>query len=104
MNLSEKELLVGPILRKKNRHVYQKKWTNELNEWQRIVDELNKIEGTEVQQKKDELENKIALSEGDFITMKETNGQHIISLFEQWAPKSLAVEGDPVGLQIGTSK
>lgn len=34
--------------------------------------------------------------------MKETNGQHIISLFEQWAPKSLAVEGDPVGLQIGT--
>lgn len=34
--------------------------------------------------------------------MKEANGQHIISLFEQWAPKSLAVEGDPVGLQIGT--
>lgn len=34
--------------------------------------------------------------------MKETNGQHIISLFEQWAPKSLAVDGDPVGLQIGT--
>lgn len=34
--------------------------------------------------------------------MKETNGQHIISLFEEWAPKSLAVDGDPVGLQIGT--
>jgi len=34
--------------------------------------------------------------------MKETNGQHIISLFEQWAPKYLAVEEDPVGLQIGT--
>lgn len=34
--------------------------------------------------------------------MKETNGQHLISLFEQWAPKSLAVDGDTVGLQIGT--
>ena len=34
--------------------------------------------------------------------MKQTNGQTIISLFEQWAPRSLAVEGDPVGLQIGT--
>ncbi|MFF2754290.1 Nif3-like dinuclear metal center hexameric protein [Psychrobacillus sp. NPDC058041] len=34
--------------------------------------------------------------------MKKTNGQQIISLFEQWAPKALAVEGDPIGLQIGT--
>lgn len=34
--------------------------------------------------------------------MKPTNGQQIISLFEQWAPKSLAVEGDSIGLQIGT--
>lgn len=34
--------------------------------------------------------------------MKQTNGQTIISLFEQWAPRSLAVEGDPVGLQVGT--
>ncbi|WP_391201921.1 Nif3-like dinuclear metal center hexameric protein [Psychrobacillus sp. L4] len=34
--------------------------------------------------------------------MKQTNGQQIISLFEQWAPKSLAVEGDSIGLQIGT--
>lgn len=33
--------------------------------------------------------------------MKETNGQHLISFFEEWAPRSLAVEGDSVGLQIG---
>lgn len=33
--------------------------------------------------------------------MKQTNGQHIISMFEEWAPRSLAVEGDSVGLQIG---
>ncbi len=34
--------------------------------------------------------------------MKEVNGQYLISLFEHWAPKSLAVDDDPVGLQIGT--
>ena len=34
--------------------------------------------------------------------MKPANGQHIISIFEHWAPRSLAVEGDPVGLQVGT--
>lgn len=61
MSLTEKELLVGPILSKEKSPVYQKKWTNELNEWQRIVDELNKIQGTEVLQKKEELLNKIAL-------------------------------------------
>ena len=61
MKLSEKELLVGPILSKEKSPVYQKKWNNELNEWQRIVNELNKIEGVEVQQKKVELEDKIAL-------------------------------------------
>lgn len=33
--------------------------------------------------------------------MKQTNGQHLISIFEEWAPRSLAVEGDSVGLQIG---
>ncbi|SFE29298.1 dinuclear metal center protein, YbgI/SA1388 family [Alteribacillus iranensis] len=34
--------------------------------------------------------------------MKAVNGQAIIQLFEEWAPKSLAVEGDKVGLMIGT--
>ena len=34
--------------------------------------------------------------------MKQTNGQQIVELFEKWAPKSLAYEGDPIGLQIGT--
>ncbi|QUG42131.1 tRNA (adenine(22)-N(1))-methyltransferase TrmK [Psychrobacillus sp. INOP01] len=61
MKLSEKELLVGPILSKEKSPVYQKKWSNELNEWQRIVNELSKIPGTEVQQKKQEIESKIAL-------------------------------------------
>lgn len=30
------------------------------------------------------------------------NGNHIIQLFEEFAPKHLAVEGDKIGLQIGT--
>nr|WP_276561597.1 Nif3-like dinuclear metal center hexameric protein [Bacillus sonorensis] len=30
------------------------------------------------------------------------NGQEIIRLFEQFSPKALAVEGDKIGLQIGT--
>jgi dinuclear metal center YbgI/SA1388 family protein len=33
--------------------------------------------------------------------MKPANGQTIIQAFEQLAPKKLAMEGDPIGLQIG---
>ncbi|WLR43970.1 Nif3-like dinuclear metal center hexameric protein [Bacillus carboniphilus] len=33
---------------------------------------------------------------------KGVNGQRIIELFEQFSPKNLAVEGDKIGLQIGT--
>ncbi|NRD80783.1 Nif3-like dinuclear metal center hexameric protein [Bacillus sp. BRMEA1] len=33
--------------------------------------------------------------------MKNPNGHEIIQLFEQFAPKSLAMEGDKIGLQIG---
>ncbi|MCA1063426.1 Nif3-like dinuclear metal center hexameric protein [Rossellomorea sp. AcN35-11] len=33
--------------------------------------------------------------------MKTVNGHEIIQLFEQFSPKHLAEEGDPIGLQIG---
>jgi dinuclear metal center YbgI/SA1388 family protein len=33
---------------------------------------------------------------------KTANGQFIISLLESFAPKKLAVDGDPIGLQIGS--
>ncbi|WP_243290585.1 Nif3-like dinuclear metal center hexameric protein [Bacillus sp. FJAT-47783] len=33
---------------------------------------------------------------------KEANGQFIIQLFEQFSPKKYAMEGDKIGLQIGT--
>lgn len=34
--------------------------------------------------------------------MKEINGQHLIQLFEEFSPKHFALEGDKVGLQVGT--
>ncbi|SER82837.1 tRNA (adenine(22)-N(1))-methyltransferase TrmK [Psychrobacillus sp. OK032] len=62
MELTEAELLVGPFLMKEKSSVFQKKWSNELSEWQRIMDQLNKtVESKDVQQKKEELERKIAL-------------------------------------------
>lgn len=33
--------------------------------------------------------------------MKTVNGYEIIQLFEEWSPKKLAMEGDPIGLHIG---
>ncbi|ANC77900.1 Nif3-like dinuclear metal center hexameric protein [Fictibacillus phosphorivorans] len=33
---------------------------------------------------------------------KCANGQYIISLLESFAPKKMAVEGDPIGLQVGS--
>ena len=34
--------------------------------------------------------------------MKQPNGNEIIQLFEQFAPKHLALDGDKIGLLIGT--
>ncbi|MDN7226862.1 Nif3-like dinuclear metal center hexameric protein [Planococcus sp. N064] len=34
--------------------------------------------------------------------MKIPNGQQIIEEFEKWSPKFLAMEGDPIGLHVGT--
>lgn len=34
--------------------------------------------------------------------MKIPNGQQIIEEFEKWSPKYLAMEGDPIGLHVGT--
>ncbi|MBW8348134.1 Nif3-like dinuclear metal center hexameric protein [Bacillus sp. IITD106] len=34
--------------------------------------------------------------------MKKINGYEFIQLFEEFAPKEYALEGDPIGLQIGT--
>jgi putative NIF3 family GTP cyclohydrolase 1 type 2 len=34
--------------------------------------------------------------------MKKVNGHEIIQLFEQFSPRAYAMEGDKVGLQIGS--
>lgn len=34
--------------------------------------------------------------------MKTLNGQYVIQLLEEFSPKRLALEGDPIGLQVGT--
>ncbi len=34
--------------------------------------------------------------------MKEVKGERIIQLFESFSPKYLAMDGDPIGLQIGS--
>lgn len=34
--------------------------------------------------------------------MKTLNGQYVIQLLEEFSPKRLALEGDPIGLQIGS--
>ena len=34
--------------------------------------------------------------------MKSANGYQIIELFEQFSPKNYAMEGDPIGLHIGS--
>lgn len=41
------------------------------------------------------------MAEGGII-LKQANGQTIIQAFEQFSPKSFALEGDKIGLQIGT--
>ena len=62
MELTDEELLLGPILLKEKSPVYKKKWMNEINEWQRIIDQLNNIPlTTDVQSKKEELQTKVAL-------------------------------------------
>lgn len=65
MKLTNQELLLGPYLMKYKTEIFNKKWTNEIKEWHRIIEQLNKIAfTTEVQQKKAELEQKIAIVEG----------------------------------------
>lgn len=34
--------------------------------------------------------------------MKKLNGQYVIQLLEEFSPKRLALDGDPIGLQVGT--
>ncbi|MCM3358391.1 MULTISPECIES: tRNA (adenine(22)-N(1))-methyltransferase TrmK [unclassified Psychrobacillus] len=62
MVLNEQELLLGPILMQSRTSVFQKKWSVEMKEWERILTQLKNIPPTpEVLQKVEEIENKISL-------------------------------------------
>ncbi|WP_301107415.1 tRNA (adenine(22)-N(1))-methyltransferase TrmK [Sporosarcina sp.] len=59
---SDADLLVGPILRKKNSDIFQAKWEREIREWQRVIKALDAAEKTEeILKKKAEMEQKIEL-------------------------------------------
>lgn len=62
MVLNEQELLLGPILLKNRTSVFQKKWSVEMKEWERILTQLKNIpQSPEVLQKVEEIEKKISL-------------------------------------------
>ncbi|MFC0415720.1 tRNA (adenine(22)-N(1))-methyltransferase TrmK [Cytobacillus solani] len=60
----QKELLLGPLLMKQSSAPFQKKWRNELKNWQRILKQLeNAAESEETILKKKELNEKIRMVE-----------------------------------------
>ncbi|MGG3562213.1 tRNA (adenine(22)-N(1))-methyltransferase TrmK [Neobacillus rhizosphaerae] len=60
----ESGLLLGPFLSRKQEEAFQKKWTMELRNWQRIVEQLESAgETAETIEKKQEIVNKINLVE-----------------------------------------
>ncbi len=60
MVLSDKELLLGPLLIKEKSSIFQKKWSTELKEWERIKEQLQQISSKEVVEKLEELNQKIS--------------------------------------------
>jgi len=59
MELTDQQKLLGPLLMQDKSLVFQKKWNREVVEWQRIVANLPTTERPDVQQKRQELEQKI---------------------------------------------
>ncbi|WP_335869394.1 tRNA (adenine(22)-N(1))-methyltransferase [Bacillus sp. 2205SS5-2] len=63
--LTEKELLLGPILIKENNDIFKKKWQQECDQWKRILKEMEQAEETsELSIKKSEFRKKITMVEG----------------------------------------
>ncbi len=61
MKLTDSELLLGPFLMKENSPIFQKKWSTERKEWERIKEQLQKIPSSkEVLEKIEELDTKIS--------------------------------------------
>ncbi|PKG21799.1 tRNA (adenine(22)-N(1))-methyltransferase [Niallia nealsonii] len=65
-------LLLGPFLMKEKNNIFQKKWTSEIKNWQRILTKLKAApDSEENKQKKEELIAKISLVEE--VLLDETN-------------------------------
>ncbi|WP_107942504.1 tRNA (adenine(22)-N(1))-methyltransferase [Metasolibacillus fluoroglycofenilyticus] len=65
MHLTSAEILLGNHLIAQRSATFVKKWTKEIDNWQRILQDLNKAETTpEIQAKKEELQILIQLVEG----------------------------------------
>ncbi|MFE8703191.1 tRNA (adenine(22)-N(1))-methyltransferase [Cytobacillus sp. FJAT-54145] len=63
-NKMDEGLLMGPYLIQKQSEAFLKKWSNEMENWKRILDQLDKANETiENQQKKQELLDKIKMVE-----------------------------------------
>ncbi|WP_088007988.1 tRNA (adenine(22)-N(1))-methyltransferase [Indiicoccus explosivorum] len=63
--LSPAEKLFGPVLLKNRNETFFKKWENELVQWRRILESMEKAEETEeLKGRRGELENKISMAEG----------------------------------------
>jgi tRNA (adenine22-N1)-methyltransferase len=59
-----KELLLGPFLMEEMSDIFKKKWQGELNNWQRILKQLEKAaESEETIEKRQELTEKIQMVE-----------------------------------------
>ena len=65
MELTEEELLLGPMLMTRRSEVFVQKWQREIEQWQNVLQAIKKAEQTaEVQAKRKELLHVIAMVEG----------------------------------------
>lgn len=65
VTLSEKDLLMGPILLQERSSVFKEKWIRESSQWKRIILSMESTEqSVEILEKKKELVDKIRLVEG----------------------------------------
>ncbi|MGX9135288.1 tRNA (adenine(22)-N(1))-methyltransferase [Rummeliibacillus sp. JY-2-4R] len=64
-NLTEEELLLGPILMKQQNEVFKEKWEREIAQWQNVLKALEKADqSADVMEKTKEIQHRIELVKG----------------------------------------
>ena len=62
----KKELMMGPFLLKKKDETFNKKWRQEIHQWERILNELNKADDNEsITRKRQELIERMKIVKGE---------------------------------------